>query len=302
MLDAQLKPLLDAMNAAAVDAPPNPSTQERRDAYLALASVAGPGPQLDHVSDRVIPGPAGDIPIRVYRNDGSTGIFVFFHGGGWAIGDLDTHDEVCRQLAAQSRACVVAVDYRLAPEHVFPAAVDDSWAALEWIAGHRTEFGADDAKIVVGGDSAGGNLSAVVALMARDSGLELAGQLLVYPGTDMADDSPSMTENGTGYFLDLETMTWFMEQYSADPTDWRASPMLADAHAGVAPALVLTAGFDPLRDQGAAYARTLASAGVEVTHTNYDGLTHVFFQLGPLCATAADGVAQVAAYAASALA
>lgn len=303
MIDPQLQPLLDMVNSAAQDAPGPASVQERRDGYLALSTVSGPGPELDHVEDRNVPGPGGDIAVRIYRNDGATGIFVFFHGGGFTIGDLESHDEPCRQIAAQAHTTVVAVDYRLAPEAPFPTAVDDAWAALQWFDAHREEIGGSrDAKIVVGGDSAGGNLSAVTALMARDVGLDLAGQCLVYPGVRSDDDSASMTENGAGYILEAETMDWFMEQYAPDHSDWRASPIRAGSHTGVAPALVITAQYDPLRDQGAEYAEILAAAGVPVTYTNYDGMVHVFFQLGPLLEAGARCVSQVAEFAKEALA
>ena len=302
MIDPQLQPLLDAVNSAGRSSTEPASLQERRDGYLALSTIAGPGPDLDHVEDRSIDGPAGPIPIRVYRNDGAVGIFVFFHGGGHTIGDLDSHDEPCRRIATDANCTLVSVGYRLAPEAPFPAAVDDAWAAVRWADANRTDLGgAPDAKIVVGGDSAGGNLSAVVALKARDVGLDLAAQCLVYPGTRTDDASPSMTENGVGYLLDLETMDWFREQYAADPKDWRASPIYADSHAGVAPALVITAEYDPLRDQGADYARALEAAGVPVTYSNYDGMTHVFFQFGPIADGGARCVAQVSAFAAAAL-
>jgi len=302
VIDPQLQPLLDAVNSAGRSSTEPATLQERRDGYLALSTIAGPGPDLDHVEDRSIDGPAGPIPTRVYRNDGAVGIFVFFHGGGHTIGDLDSHDEPCRRLAADANCTLVSVGYRLAPEAPFPAAVDDAWAAVRWADANRTDLGgAPDAKIVVGGDSAGGNLSAVVALMARDVGLDLAAQCLVYPGTRTDDASPSMTENGVGYLLDLETMDWFREQYAADPKDWRASPIYADSHAGVAPALVITAEYDPLRDQGADYARALEAAGVPVTYSNYDGMTHVFFQFGPIADGGARCVAQVSAFAAAAL-
>jgi acetyl esterase/lipase len=303
VIDPQLQPLLDMINAAAQAAPGPASLQERRDGYLALSTLAGPGPELDHVEDRRVPGPAGDIPVRIYRNDGASGIFVYFHGGGFTIGDLNSHDEPCRQIAVQSGATVVSVDYRLAPESPFPAAVDDAWAALAWVDSNRSEIGgSDDAKIVVGGDSAGGNLAAVTALMARDAGVELAAQCLVYPGVRSDDDSPSMTENGVGYVLDAETMDWFMAQYAPDPSDWRASPIRAASHVGVAPALVITAQYDPLRDQGADYAEVLTAAGVPVTYTNYDGMVHVFFQLGPMLEAGARAVSQVAEFARNALA
>jgi len=302
MLDPQIQPLVDVINQAAADAPPDPSLDDRRLAYLALAAIAGPGPQLDHVNDSVLPGPAGDVPVRIYRNEGASGTFVYFHGGGFTIGDLDTHDEVCRQLALQSNSTVMAVHYRLAPEAPFPAAVEDAWAALQWADAHRLELGGSpSSKIVVGGDSAGGNLSAVVALMARDSGLDLAAQLLVYPGTKSNDTSPSMIENAEGYVLDRDTVDWFMAQYDADPLDWRASPSGATSHKGVAPALVVTAQYDPLRDQGADYAQLLEAAGVRVTYSNYEGMVHIFFQLGPVVESAARCVTQVAEFARVAL-
>lgn len=304
-LDPQIKPIVDIVEAAAAAGPP-PSTltvEQRRDGYLALAGFAGKGPDLDEVIDRVVPGPAGDIPVRIYRNRDARGIFVFYHGGGYTIGDLDTHDEVCRQLALESGATLMAVHYRLAPEAPFPAGIDDAWAALQWADAHRGELGGDpDAKIVVGGDSAGGNFSAVMALMARDQGLDLAAQLLVYPGVDLDDDSPSLVENGSGYVLNAETIDWFMRCYAADPEDWRASPLRAESHAGVAPALVITAEYDPIRDQGAKYAEVLRAAGVEVVHTNYEGMVHIFFQLGPIVEAGARAVSQVAEAAREALA
>lgn len=303
-LDPQIQPIVDAVEGAAAAGPP-PETltvDERRAGYLALAGFAGAGPELDEIVDRTIPGPGGEIPVRTYRNNGATGIFVFYHGGGYTIGDLDTHDEVCRQLALESEATVMAVHYRLAPEHPFPAGIDDAWAALQWADDNRAELGGSaDAKIVVGGDSAGGNFSAVMALMARDQGLELAAQLLVYPGVDAEDDSPSMTENESGYILNKTTMQWFGECYAADLTDWRASPLRAPSFEGVAPALVITAEFDPLRDQGAKYAEALKAAGVDVTYSLYDGMVHVFFQLGPIVEAGARAVTQVAAAAKTAL-
>ena len=303
-LDPQIRPIVQFVEAAVADGPPrsSQSVAERREAYLALSLVAGPGPVLDQVTDRTIPGPAGGIAVRLYRNDGAHGVVVFFHGGGHTIGGLDTHDQVCRQLAAQSGATVVAVDYRLAPEHPFPAALDDAWAAVRWADAHRSELGGSaDVRLVVGGDSAGGNLSAVASLLARDAGLDVAAQLLVYPVVDMADERPSMLENGSGYILDVETMDWFRKCYAAASDDWRASPLRAASLAGVAPALVITAEFDPLRDQGAAYAAKLAADGVEVTHTLYDGMAHTFFQLGPLVDAGARAVTEVAEAARSAL-
>lgn len=303
-LDPEIAPIVDAVNAAAAEAPPiaEQTVADRRAAYAALSSMAGAGPDLDVVDDREIPGPAGPIPVRVYRNEGSEGVFVFYHGGGYVIGDLDTHDQLCRQLALEAEATVVAVHYRLAPEDPFPAGIDDAWAALRWVDANRDELaGAPGARIVVGGDSAGGNFSAVMALMARDAGLDLAAQLLVYPGVAMEDDRPSMTENGQGYVLNAETIEWFVQNYAPDLGDWRAAPILAENLRGVAPALVITAEFDPLRDQGAAYAGRLIAAGVDTDYRNFPGMVHVFFQLGPIVSAGARAVTLVAETAKSAL-
>lgn len=295
-LDPQIQPLVDAVNAAAADAPAiwEQTVEDRREGYRGLSAIAGPGPELDQVTDST----AAGVPIRIYANEGATGVFLYIHGGGYTIGDIETHDQPCRQLALESGAIVISPDYRLAPEHPFPAGVDDSWAVLQWIV---EEYGADH-KIVVGGDSAGGNLSAVLAIMARDADIKLCAQLLIYPAVDAEDDSPSMTENGTGYILSKDTMDWFSQQYAADAADFRASPIRAESLAGVAPAVVITAEFDPLRDQGAAYAEALTAAGVDTTYTNYDGMVHAFFQLGPIIEAAATAVTQIATAAKSALA
>ena len=286
-LDPQIQPLVEAVNVAAQGAPPvsEQTVEERREGYRGLSALPGPGPELDHVNDST----AAGVPIRTYANDDATGVFLFLHGGGYTIGDIETHDQPCRQLALESGATVISPDYRLAPEHPFPAGVNDCWAVLQWIVAEYP-----DTKIVVGGDSAGGNFSAVLALMARDAGIELAAQLLIYPAVDAEDDSPSMTDNGTGYILTAATMEWFGEKYQADAADWRASPIRADSLAGVAPAVVITAEFDPLRDQGIKYAEALAAADVDVTHTDYDGMVHAFFQLGPIIDASARAVTQVA--------
>ncbi len=290
-LDPQIQPIVDAVNAASAEAPPvwEQTVQERREAYLALSALPGPGPDLDRVEDSNIAG----VPVRIYANDGARGVFMFVHGGGYTIGDIESHDQPCRQLALESGSTVVSIGYRLAPEHPFPAGIDDSWAVLEWLDANRAEFG-DNTRIVVGGDSAGGNFSAVLALMARDAGVDLAAQLLIYPAVDVEDASPSLTDNGTGYVLTAETMEWFTAQYAPDPADWRASPARAESHEDLAPALVITAQFDPLRDQGAAYAKRLEASGVPVTHTNYEGQVHAFFQLGPIVGGGARAVSQVA--------
>lgn len=297
-LDPQIQGLVDASNAAAAEAPPisEQTVEMRREGYAALAALVGPGPEIDTVADVSIAG----VPCRRYENDGASGCFVYVHGGGYTIGDLDTHDAVCRQLAGESGTTVISIDYRLAPEHPFPAGIDDSWNVLQAIDADRAAYGAE-AGLVVGGDSAGGNFSAVLALMARDAGLALDAQLLIYPAVDVNDDSPSMTENGEGYFLTRETMDWFSAQYQADPADWRASPIFAESHEGVAPAVIITAEFDPLRDQGARYEETLRAAGVDVTLTNYEGMVHVFFQLGSICDAGARAVTQIASAARTAI-
>jgi len=297
-LDPQIAPLVDASNTAAAELPPiwEQSVADRRAGYLALAGIAGPGPELDRVEDVTVAG----VPCRVYANNNPTGILMFVHGGGYVIGDLETHDQPCRQLALESGATVVAVDYRLAPEHPFPAGIDDAWAVLQALDADRDNYGADS-KIAVTGDSAGGNFSAVLAILARDAGIELAAQLLVYPAVDVNDASPSMTENGEGYLLTTETMDWFTHNYQPDPLDVRASPILADSHVDLAPAVIITAQYDPLRDQGIAYAKKLTAAGVPVTHTNYDGMVHAFFQLSPICDAGKAAVTQIATAAKDAL-
>jgi acetyl esterase len=235
------------------------------------------------VEDCTIPGPAGEIPVRIYRpaGDAPKPVIVYYHGGGWVIGGLDTHDGTCRLLATSVDAVVVSVDYRLAPEHVFPAAVDDAFTALQWVHAHAAELGGDPGRLAVAGDSAGGNLSAVVAQLARDAGgPPLCFQLLVYPATDYGCDRPSMTENAAGYFLTVDAMNWFFGHYLRGPEDGddpRVSPLRSDDLAGLPPAFVITAEFDPLRDQGIAYAEAMRAAGVTVNARNYEGMFHGFF-------------------------
>jgi acetyl esterase len=238
------------------------------------------------------------IAVRCYRpvlNEVLPAL-VFFHGGGWTIGDLDTHDVVCRQLALGARCAVFSVDYRLAPEHPFPAAVEDCFSATRFVFEHAEKIKIDPNRIAVGGDSAGGNLAAVVALMARDkSGPPLVYQLLIYPATDQRCELPSHERNGQGYLLTKEGIRFFRDGYlpdEKDRTDWRASPLLAASHAHLPPALVLTAGYDPLVDEGRAYAERLAKAGVAVSYREYSDMVHGFVLFGGVVDAANAAVAE----------
>lgn len=266
-----------------------------------MAAGNTPSPiELAEITDRTIPGPAGEIPVRIYRPSTEPGlpVVVFFHGGGWVVGDLESHDHGARAIAAKAVCVVVAVDYRLAPEHKFPAAVDDCWAATEWVATHAEELGVDVTRLAVAGDSAGGNLAAVVTNLARDvDHVEVIHQALIYPVTDATCDRPSMTENAEGYMLTADGMTWFHGHYSNssdDLVDPRYSPLFDDL-ADAASAIVITAGYDPLRDQGIAYAEALGAAGVEVDHINYDTMFHGFFTMDAAIDVAAEAQDAVAA-------
>jgi acetyl esterase len=265
--------------------------------YLQLTHGARTPDQVVPVAgteDRTVPGASGDLAARVYRPEGE-GPFptvVFFHGGGWVIGDLDTHDNMARHICRTSGAVVVAVDYRLAPEHPFPAAADDAVAAARWVAGHLGEFGADD-RLAVAGDSAGGNLAAVVAQVLHADGTPLAAQFLIYPAVDAEGEYPSRVENATGYFLEKDTMDWFYGHYAGawgDAKDPRLSPLHHGDLTGLPPAVVVTAEYDPLRDEGEAYGEALRTAGVDVHVQRYDGLIHGFFDMGAVSPAAARAI------------
>ena len=252
-----------------------------------------------------IPAPHGSIPARIYtpKNPRKTGglapVLVFFHGGGWVIGDLDSHDVVCRKLADEGRLIVISVDYRLAPEHKFPAAVDDAIAATKWIADNAKQLGIDASRLSVGGDSAGGNLAAVVAIAARDgNGPAIAGQVLIYPATDFAMTHPSHSEPETSILLTHSVIKWFKDHYlgDADINDWRASPARATTLQGLPPAYVLTAGADPLRDEGDEYAERLKQAGVAVTYRHFPGQFHGFFTMGKLLQQANVAASEIGAW------
>ncbi|HEY0736374.1 MAG TPA: alpha/beta hydrolase [Herpetosiphonaceae bacterium] len=288
-IDPQMQAFLDQQ--AALGAPPihklTPE-QVRSSSRLQLqqAALYYTPEQVAKIENRTIEVPTGEIPVRIYtpEGDGPFPLLVFFHGGGWVIGDLDSHDDLCRALTNAVGCVVFAVGYRLAPEHKFPAATEDCYAAAEWVIAHAAELNADPDRVAVGGDSAGGNLAAVVTMMARDrGGPRLSFQLLIYPATDFSTEFPSREENAAGPVLDTETMIWFRDHYlngEADMTNPLASPLLASDFHSLPPALVITAEYDPLRDEGEAYAEQLKAAGVPATVRRYDGLIHGFFSFG----------------------
>jgi len=261
-----------------------PASEARRLYRETRAALRPPAPALPVVGDLNAEGTAGSIPLRLYRPaNGVLPALIYLHGGGWVVGDLDTHDVLCRQLALQAGVIVIAVDYRLAPEHPFPAAVDDCWSATTWIAANALALGIDSARLSVGGDSAGGGLAAVMTLLARRGGPPLRSQVLVYPVTDLRAGSESYSKYADGYLLTRKLMRWYIAQYA--PTegavrDWRASPLLAPSVDGAPPALIITSGLDPLRDEGEAYARRLEEAGVAVDYMCLGGMIHGFLTMG----------------------
>jgi len=291
-LDPQVEELLGQFRSLGF---PGFASMQVEDARALFAAMERPaGEPVGGVEDRTVPGPGGEIPVRLYRPLEPAGagapIVVFFHGGGWTVGSIDGHDLLCRALTNRARCVLVSVDYRLGPEHRFPAAVDDAWAATVWAAEHAAELGADPGRLVVAGDSAGGTLAAVVAIQARDAGgPPIAYQYLIYPATDLRRrDWPSYAENGTGYFLEVRDMEWFAGHYlrtPADADDWRASPAAARDHTGLPPALIQTAEYDPLRDQGEAYRDLLSAAGVPAKAVRYPGMIHGFLSLDVLDAS-----------------
>jgi len=272
-----------------------------RQAFGAMPGAGGPVEPVARVENRRLPGPAGEIPVRIYAPSQQRGLpaLVYFHGGGFVICDLETHDGTCRSLANAIGCIVVSVEYRLAPEHKFPAGPEDCYAATRWVAEKGAEIGVDTSRVCVGGDSAGGNLTAVVALMARDrGGPSLRHQLLIYPVANHDFDTASYLENKEGYLLSREMMRWFWNHYLARPEDGRnpyASPLRAASFAGLPPAHVITAEYDPLRDEGEALAARLARDGVPTTQVRYDGVFHGFFAMTQALDTAKRAVAEAAA-------
>ena len=261
------------------------SATEAREVYRMMRPV-DESIAVGSVTNRTAPGPAGDIALRIYAPAGAGPfpVFVNFHGGGWVIGDLDTADAACRGLCNAASCVVVSVDYRLAPEHAFPAAVDDAYAATCWAAEHQAELNGNG-RLAVGGESAGGNLAAICCLKARDeSGPDIDFQLLLYPVVDADMTRGSYIENGEGYVLETGTMHWFWDHYcpEAERANPHASPLRAASHANLPPALVVTAEFDPLRDEGELYAEALRGAGGVAEARRYDGLVHDFFATAQL--------------------
>ncbi len=284
-LDPQLQAMRDQRERDNVPPLYAMSLADARAADLASIQASGGEPEHVHeVADLTIPGPGGELPLRLYRPASGRALpaLLYFFGGGWVLGTIDTADGVSRSLANSSGALVAVVGYRLAPEHPFPAAIDDCYAAVRWVAGHAPEIGVDPARIAVGGDSAGGNLAAAVALRARAGGPALAGQILVYPNTDQLADDESMRTADDPFLFNRHSVAWYRRHYLADPADAAdplASPLRAQSLAGLPPALVITAEYDPLRDQGEAYARRLADAGVPVELSRYLGMAHGFFTM-----------------------
>ncbi len=292
--------LLDKIHRA--NRPPFSSlgVQAARNVYEAGSEILElPRAALARVEDIRLPGGDGTpLPARVYAASFAVlPVLLYLHGGGFTIGGLDTHDSLCRQLALRSGAAVVALDYRLAPEHRFPCAVNDAWAAMRWLAHRAGSLGLDGARLAVGGDSAGGTLAAVCAIHARDTGLALRRQVLITPGTTAHADTASHREFARGYLLEADGIAWFFDQYidRADRTDWRFAPLEADDLDGVAPACIVLAECDPLVDEGVAYADRLRAAGVPVEFELYRGVTHDFIKMGRMLPEAATAQAMIAA-------
>ena len=305
MLHPQARALLELIEASGLPPTHTLPPVEARRFYRERRFFTQPAPpEVAEVRELQAEGPHGPIPLRLVRPRGAGSaatlpVLVYYHGGGWTIGDLDTHDTLCRELANASGCAVVSVDYRMGPEHRFPAAVDDCIAATYWVRRNAAGLGVDAARLAVGGDSAGGNLAAVVSIAARDAGdLPIAFQLLIYPATDMRRVAASHETNGQGYLLTRDTIAYFHDHYIADPAqdlDWRASPLLRDDLAGLPPALVLTAGYDPLRDEGLQYSQRLSEAGNRATHLCFERQIHGFITMGRVIDEANAAVALCAA-------
>lgn len=303
-LHPEVRALLEVGDARGLPPIESLSPEEARaQRNQSMQAMAGDAAELGRVEDVEIPGPGGALPLRVYALDevGPRPALVYFHGGGFVVANLETHDAVCRSLAQQSGAVVIAVDFRLAPEHKFPAAVDDAYAATVWVAENAEQIGVDRRCISVGGDSAGGELAAVVCMRCRQAGgPALAAQVLIYPLTDLSScDSGSYRDFARGYWLTRAAMLWFRAHYlpSAESgLDPEASPLLARDLSGLPPALVITAEFDPLRDEGEAYARRLEEAGVPVTLSRYPGMVHGFVLMRGILTSGREAIRETAEF------
>jgi acetyl esterase len=284
-LDPQAQALLDQMKAMGFTYTPELTVTSAREMLQAMLAVRPAGEPVAHIEDRLIPGPAGEIPIRIYTPEGRGPfpVLVFLHTGGWMVGNLDSQDPLCRRITNRTGCIVVSVDYRLAPENPFPAAVEDSFEATQWAASHAAEFGGDPYRLAIVGDSAGANMAAVVALLARDrGGAKLAFQLLMFPATDFRLNTPTMEELGEGYNVTKDQMIWIRNNYLPNSAHWTnplASPLLAPDLSGLPPALIIFAEYDPLRDDAEAFAASLKEAGVPVKSSRYDGMIHDFIDL-----------------------
>jgi len=300
MLDIQLKGMLEAVAASGApdlgDLPP-PAGREMYRQILASGDL----PPADvMIEDRSIAGPGGAVSLRIYTPRGTSrtrGVVLYCHGGGFVLGDLEIYDSTCRTICADSACIVVSVDYRLAPEHPYPAAVEDCHAALTWLAAHAGELGGDPQRLAVCGDSAGGNLAAVLALIARGEDIPLRYQVLIYPVTSAAPgDLPSHTEFGEGYVLSRKAMLAFTRHYfgaAGRASDWRGAPLLAEDLSGLAPALVMVGSYDVLRDDGEAYANAMSAAGVPTTLVEYKGLSHGFINMASFLSAGRLALSQV---------
>lgn len=301
-VDPQVQYLLDMMKSMNTPEIQNQSVEEARQGYALLAQLGGEPEQVHKVEDRTVPGRMGEIPVRIYTPEGQGPhpVLIFFHGGGWVIGDIAGYDTVCRQLTNRTPCIVISVEYRLAPEHPFPAAPEDCYAATKWVADNAASFNGDPTRLAVGGDSAGGNLSAVISLMARDEGgPKLALQVLIYPATDYIEPrTQSSIDNGQGYLLTYDSMVWFSNHYlkpGFDRDDWRAFPLRAKDLHGLPPALIITAEYDPLRDEGEQYAERLREAGVPVQLSRYDSMIHGFISMAGMVSRTNDAINECAA-------
>lgn len=298
MLDPQAKAFLDLLGEREPVSALTP--EENRARAAELRKLAGPAEPVAKVEDVLIPVKGGEIKARVYTPEGKGPfpIFIYLHGGGWVLGDLDTADAPCRSLANKAECIVVSVEYRLAPEHKFPVPLEDCYEAATWVANHAGEWSGDQARIAIGGDSAGGNLAASVAMKAREQeGPAFMAQILIYPVTDFSFSTLSHQANGEGYFLTRDSMVWFAQQYLGKEEDKHnvyAAPLLANDLSHLPPALVITAEYDPLRDEGLEYANRLRKAGVPVEYTCYEGMIHGFFWMAGIMDKGKQAIDQVA--------